>query len=52
MQLHQYLQRFVAIHRHFVGFFEVLYIIAGFGRNYVYKVEESDKVAVNSHKTL
>ena len=42
----------MAIHSHVVGFFEVLYIIAGFARNYVYKVEESDKVAVNSHKTL
>ena len=40
------------MYSHFVGFFEVLHIIAGFARNYVYKVEESDKVAVNSHKTL
>ena len=52
MQQHQYLQDFVAIHRHFVGFFEVLYIIAGEARNYVYTIEESHNVAVNSHETL
>ena len=52
MLLHQYLRRFVAIHRHIVGFFEVLYIIAGFARNYVYTIEESHRVAVNSHETL
>ena len=40
----------MAIHRHIVGFFEVLYIIAGFARNYVYNVEESQDLAANSYK--